>query len=165
MNARYVSVLAETPVLVAIDIILSNNLSGLPVVDKTGVLIGILTKYDLIVQRSSINDDTKVRDVMNTDPLTLSEDNSVDEAIQAFAEHHKVDPIPVINSSHKITGVVSRSDMVKLFREFGVMPALGGNSIPAKKETSGLGWIILLTIATVAVLFYYFQIPIQFIWG
>jgi len=117
MNPRVISVLPETSVLVAIDIVLANNFSGVPVTDKNGVLVGILTKYDLINQRNSLRDDTSVGDVMNTDPLVLNENDSVENAARAFSEHHKVDPIPVVNENRRVVGVISRHDMVKMFRE------------------------------------------------
>src|SRR3989344_1371871 len=120
MNSRVISILPETPILTAIDIILSSNFNGIPVTDKSGVLVGILTKYDLITNRASINDDTKVDALMNIDPLVLNEEASVEDAARAFSEHHKVDPIPVVNENRIVVGIISRYDMVKMFREHGV---------------------------------------------
>lgn len=120
MNPRVISILPNTPILMAIDIILSNNFNGVPVTDKDGVLVGILTKYDLIVRKSSIFDDTKVGDVMNNDPLFLLDNANLQDAITAFAEHHRVDPIPVVDHNKKVVGIISRFDMVKLFKEYGV---------------------------------------------
>ncbi len=56
-----------------------------------------------------------VGDVMNKEPLTLNENATFDEIIKAFREHHRVNPIPVIDSQKKLVGVVSRFDVVKLF--------------------------------------------------
>ena len=120
MNPRVISVLANTPILAAIDIVLSNNYNGVPVVDRTGALVGILTKYDLIINRASIRDDMKVGDLMNNDPLVLTENMTVEDAVAAFTEHHKVDPIPVVDMDKKVIGVISRYDVVKLFRQYGM---------------------------------------------
>ena len=120
MTPEVMSVLPDTLILTAIDIILTNRYNGLPVTDKTGVLVGILTKYDLIIKRGYIRDDSKVSDVMNTDPFVLQDSATVEEAVNAFVEHHRIDPIPVINANRKIIGIISRADMVKLFKEYGV---------------------------------------------
>ena len=157
MSSRVISVLPGTPVLMAIDIILSNNFNGIPVVDKSGVLVGILTKYDLISKRSSLRDDMKVEDIMNGEPLVLGEDQTVDDAIRAFAEHHKVDPIPVIDSDKKLVGVISRYDMVKMFKEYGVSFYSGSNPAPVKVGgNNNIVPVIVVGLVVLALVIYYF---------
>lgn len=159
MNSRVISVLSETSVITAIDIILSNNYNGIPVVDKSGVIIGIVTKYDIISKRGSLRDDSKVVDVMNNDPLTLSEDMTVEDAIQAFAEHHRVDPIPVVDMEKKVIGVISRYDMVKLFKEYGLAFTSGGKeaelSVAVKKNYSYI-WFLAVLAGLVGAVYYFF---------
>ena len=58
----------------------------------------------------------KVRDVMNTDPLTLSLDAPFPEAVKTFRDHHRVNPIPVIDAEKRVVGVLSRFDVLKPFR-------------------------------------------------
>lgn len=159
MNSRVISVLPDTSIKAAIDILLGNNFNGLPVTDKNGTIIGILTKYDIIVNRASINDETKVQDLMNTEPLVLYENMTVDDAIRAFSEHHKVDPIPVIDSEKKVVGVISRFDMVRMFREYGVAfnakddkPAVSKGKSPAP-----VFLIVVLIIAGLLAGVYYFR--------
>src|SRR3989338_1060807 len=108
MNPGVISVLPDTSVLTAIDIILTNNFNGIPVTDKNGVIVGIVTKYDLIIKRGYIHDDSRVGDVMNNDPLVLRDSATVEEAVSAFTEHHRVDPIPVVNIERKVVGIISR---------------------------------------------------------
>lgn len=134
MNPQVISVLSNTPILIAIDILLNNNHNGIPVTDKEGVLVGILTKYDLIIKRGYIRDDTKVGEVMNKDPLFLRDTASIEDAIQAFSEHHKVDPIPVVSMDNKIVGMISRYDMVRLFKEYGL--SFDNSSVGTKKKQS-----------------------------
>lgn len=166
MSSKVISVLAETPIMIAMDILLSNNYNGISVTDKNGVIVGILTKYDLIIKRDSIKEDTRVKDVMNLDPLILTEDDTVDDAIRAFSEHHKVDPIPVVNSDRKVIGIISRYDMVKLFRDYGVLPVSGNKDTPEPaRRGMGLVWIILLTVLGLVGLFYFLDIPLSFIFG
>lgn len=158
MNPRVISVLPETSVITVIDIILSNNFNGIPVVDKKGILVGIVTKYDIISKRGSLQNDSKVSDVMNSDPLTLSENMTVDDAIRSFTEHHKVDPIPVVDMDGRVIGVISRYDMVKLFKEYGLAFASGNkdNKPVAVAGNNTLFWWLLAVPAVLAGAVYYF---------
>ena len=169
MNSKVISVLSNTPILVAIDIILTNNFNGMPVTDKEGKLIGILTKYDLILKRGQITDEMKVGDIMNTEPLFLEEKMTVEDAVKAFSEHHKVDPIPVVNVDKKVIGIISRYDMVKLFREYGVCSSSRPHSLPnsqavntsqidnSEASRNNISWgLIIVAIALLSVTIYYF---------
>ena len=52
---------------------------------------------------------------MNNDPLTLSAETSIEEATRTFAEHHSVNPIPIIDVWRKVVGILSRSDIIKFY--------------------------------------------------
>jgi hypothetical protein len=52
---------------------------------------------------------------MNAEPLTLPDGATVQEGMKAFADHHRVNPIPVIDANKKVVGVLSRSDIIKMF--------------------------------------------------
>ena len=141
MTKDVISVHPETPLIEAAKIIAAHNFDGVPVVDEGSKLVGILTEYDLISKNSAVHLPTfqfifqnlkvfgqdrsrfqkeveevanlRVKDVMNTDPLTLSEDATYEEAVAAFRDHHRVNPIPVIDKDRKVIGVVSRFDVLK----------------------------------------------------
>lgn len=145
MSRQVVAVRPETPVLEAHEVISKHAFDGVPVVDAENRLVGILTEYDLVVKGSSLHLPTfqkilselpvyrkdrsrfrnevkeltalTVRDVMNPDPLTLAEDATFEDVVAAFRDHHRVNPIPVIDSERKVVGVVSRYDVLKLFGE------------------------------------------------
>ena len=141
MTAKVISVRPETPLMEAAELLAKHGFDGVPVVDDGGKLVGILTEYDLISKGSAIHLPTfqkliqnmgvygkdkshfkndfkdiaalKVKDVMNDDPLTLPEDASYEDAVAAFRDHHRVNPIPVIDNERKVVGVVSRFDVLK----------------------------------------------------
>lgn len=152
MNPRVISVLSDTPIVTAIDILLTNNFNGIPVTDKSGTIIGILTKYDIILKRSAVRDDTKVKDLMNDDPLVLAESMTVEDAVKAFTEHHKVDPIPVVNQERKVIGIISRYDMVRMFREYGTVFNTKDDKFIAKKGSNLTPWAIILVTITVGLI-------------
>ncbi len=140
MTKKVVVVEPETSLMEAVNVLLKHSFTGLPVVDG-GIVVGVITEYDMILKGSSIHLPTllrlmneidiykknsdpikndiakilnlKVRDVMNNDPLLLSEGASIMEVVNTFTEHHTVNPIPIINSAKQLVGIISRSDTLK----------------------------------------------------
>lgn len=143
MTRTIVAVRAETSLLDAAEMIEKHGFDGLPVTKANGELVGILTQYDLISndqamhlptlqkiiknlnvdkrERSDFAADTEglvkltVADVMNTDPLTLRPDAPLFDVIAMFRDHHRVNPVPVIDEHRHVVGLVSRYDIIKLF--------------------------------------------------
>ena len=131
------------PLLEAASIMLQGGFTGVPVLDSQRKVVGILTEYDLLTKGSSIHLPTflklmkefevykkdqsliagdlkkilelKVQDVMNDDPLVLHPETSLEEATRAFAEHHKVNPIPIVDQNNVLVGLLSRFDVVKFY--------------------------------------------------
>jgi len=144
MTTRVVTVLPNTPVLEVARMLGEHKFDGLPVVDVDNRLVGIINEYDLLSKGSAIhlptlnmvlknlsridkdNDrygdgfrkifDLKAEDVMNDDPLTLDETATFEDAVVLFTEHHRVNPVPVIDRDRRILGIVSRYDILKVFR-------------------------------------------------
>lgn len=143
MTPEVVAVKPEDSVVYAAKLLYEYNFSGLPVADDNGRAVGIVTEYDLISKgqalhlptlinvlgnievykkdNSLVKDDLKrmmilkVKDIMNADPLTVQEESPMELLIELFSRHHRVNPILVINREDKLTGVVSRFDVVKFF--------------------------------------------------
>ncbi|PIR87405.1 MAG: hypothetical protein COU11_00560 [Candidatus Harrisonbacteria bacterium CG10_big_fil_rev_8_21_14_0_10_49_15] len=141
MTKEVVSVYPETPLHEAAALITKHHFTGMPVVDAEGKLAGILTEYDLISGDSAIHLPTlhkvltglnvfgkdkaefsedveavmklTVADAMNKDPLTILPETTFEEAVKTFQEHHRVNPIPVIDADRKVLGVLSRFDVVR----------------------------------------------------
>src|SRR3989344_696622 len=116
MTKEVVSVDPEVPLFEAAKILSDHNFNGAPVVDKENKLIGILTQYDLISQGSFIHLPTLQK--ILKDINVFGQDKShfkkeFEDVVTAFREHHRVNPIPVINSEGKVVGIVSRYDVLK----------------------------------------------------
>ena len=141
MTKEVISVYPDTPLLDVAKALAEHNFDGVPVIDKDNKLVGLVTEYDLINKTSAVHLPTlqvilrnlpqfkqeeahfqqeilslKVTDIMNNDPLTLTPDTSYDDVIKLFREHHRVNPIPVIDENHKVVGVISRFDVLRPFR-------------------------------------------------
>lgn len=59
------------------------------------------------------------KDVMNKEPLTLQYSDTYETAMKLFSEHHRVNPVPVIDEENVVVGIISRYDMLKLLRLYG----------------------------------------------
>ena len=130
----------DTPILDVAKLLAEHNFDGVPIIDSDNKLVGIVTEYDLINKTSAVHLPTlqvvlknlpqfkkeeahfqqeilslKASDIMNKEPLTLDPDISYDEIIKLFREHHRVNPIPVIDKDHKVLGVISRFDVLRPF--------------------------------------------------
>ena len=140
MTKEVVAVHPETPLLEVAKILAEHNFDGVPVVDNENRVVGIVTEYDLINKTSAVHLPTlqvilrnlpqfkkeeahfqeeilelKVMDIIYKEPLCLAPDVPYDEVIKIFREHHRVNPIPVIDADKKILGVISRFDVLRPF--------------------------------------------------
>ncbi|MGG7178158.1 betaine/proline/choline family ABC transporter ATP-binding protein [Clostridium paraputrificum] len=100
-------------ILQAIEMMKSNKVDSLLVVDKDNTLIGLATLKEI---RRSIPLDTKLRDVMEEDIVSVNEeDNLVD--ILSLINEHSYGYLPVVNENKKLTGLVTRSSLISVLSE------------------------------------------------
>jgi CBS domain-containing protein len=120
-------------------LLIENKISGVPVVDKDGKLVGIATEGDLIVKDSDLHFPsyfklldsiiyleslnkfktslkkylgTKVSDVMTTDIKTVKEDTPVSDAANLMIRHN-INRLPVLDNKGEMVGIITRADIVK----------------------------------------------------
>ncbi|MEW1957180.1 IMP dehydrogenase [Kineococcus sp. NPDC059986] len=86
------------------------RISGVPVVDPDGTLVGIVTNRDLRFE----SDFTRpVRDVMTKAPLvTAPVGVSTDDAMQLLRQH-KIEKLPIVDARGRLTGLITVKDYVK----------------------------------------------------
>ena len=142
MTRDVVSVKPDTLVSDVIKLLAERGFNGVPVVNGENELVGLITEYDLLSQDSSVyfsplsrlfdelkkyrEDEKKIRekmkqmlssqvkDIMNDNPIALFESNTLLEAARLFMIHHRINPIPVTNEFGKLTGILSRNDLIRL---------------------------------------------------
>ncbi|MFC5380127.1 IMP dehydrogenase [Aquipuribacter nitratireducens] len=86
------------------------RVSGLPVVDGAGVLLGIVTNRDLRFE----SDNTRcVRDVMTRMPLVTAPVGTSPEAAMALLARHKVEKLPLVDDSGRLRGLITVKDFTK----------------------------------------------------
>ncbi len=92
------------------------RVSGLPVVEGDGRLIGIITNRDMRFVAPVDKSTTLVRDVMTRMPLiTAPTGIDPDGAIEIFAKH-KIEKLPLIDANGKLTGLITVKDFDKTER-------------------------------------------------
>ena len=92
----------------AAHLLYSQRISGAPVVDADGRLIGIITEADII---SKVNrDGLRVADIMSHELIVVNEESDVGEIAMLLTER-KIKRVPVVENG-KLVGIVSRADIV-----------------------------------------------------
>lgn len=88
------------------------RISGLPVVDGNGDLIGLITKRDIYGQCANQYELMKVRvdEVMQTKVLAVEPGDSLNMAVSVMLEN-RVNRLPVV-SAGRLVGVITRTDMI-----------------------------------------------------
>ena len=86
------------------------RISGLPVIDDQGYLIGIVTNRDM---RFEDDPNRLVRDVMTPMPLVTGYPGIPAEEALARMAKHKIEKLPLVDENNKLTGLFTLKDFVK----------------------------------------------------
>ncbi|MEK7225010.1 MAG: IMP dehydrogenase, partial [Bacteroidota bacterium] len=106
-----VTLLANATIGDALRLMRENKIGGIPIIDKNGKLVGILTNRDLRFEEDMKR---KVSEVMTKENLyTAPEGTDLKKAEQLFKKT-KVEKLPIINKQGKLTGLFTYSDILKL---------------------------------------------------
>lgn len=88
------------------------NMSGFPVVSKTGKLVGFISERDVIAAVSRPHFLNKsARHLMSRKPRTIQDDAPLTHASKIFAEE-KYRQLPVVHNG-KLVGIIARKDVLK----------------------------------------------------
>lgn len=89
------------------------RISGLPVVDEEGTLVGIVTNRDMRFVSGFERKTTLVKDVMTSENLVTAKVGvSAGEVISLFAQH-RVEKLPLLNDDGKLAGLITIKDFDK----------------------------------------------------
>lgn len=118
------------------------DISGLPVIDADGMLVGIITEMDIVSHEIQVDTPTYVpfldaifrmpgdtseddirrvlattaADLMTTPVYSVTVDATVRDVATLMFER-RVNPVPVLDHQNRVVGIVSRSDIVRLIAE------------------------------------------------
>lgn len=141
MTARVISIAPDASVLEAIRVMLQMHISGLPVIDASGTLVGVITEGDFLRRAETgterkrprwlefllgprrMADDYihshagKVEEVMTREPITITEDTSLDEVVRIM-ERRRIKRLPVVRGN-QVVGIVSRANLLHALASIG----------------------------------------------
>ncbi|AZG44939.1 Inosine-5'-monophosphate dehydrogenase [Gordonia insulae] len=86
------------------------RISGLPVVDEVGELVGIITNRDM---RFEVDQSRPVVEVMTKAPLITAQEGVSAEAALGLLRRNKIEKLPIVDGNGKLTGLITVKDFVK----------------------------------------------------
>lgn len=89
------------------------RVSGLPVVEGDGTLVGIITNRDMRFLSQEERATLRVRDVMTTQPLITAPVGIAPEAAVAIFAEHKIEKLPLVGSDGTLRGLITVKDFDK----------------------------------------------------
>jgi len=153
MSTRVISIAPDANVLEAIRLMLQNHISGLPVIDRSGALVGVVTEGDFL-RRTETGTEHKrprwleflmgprrladeyvhtharrIEEVMTRTPVTITEDAALNEAVRVM-ERRRIKRLPVTRGG-QVVGIVSRANLLHALASLGAAA-----SPPAKTDVA-----------------------------
>ena len=134
MSTGVVTVSPDASILEAVRLMLQHKISGLPVVDAAGHLVGIISEGDFLrrtetgterrrprwlefiagpgrlAEEYARSHGRKVEEVMTRDPVTITESTPLEEIVRLM-ERRRVKRLPVMRGG-QLVGIVSRANLV-----------------------------------------------------
>jgi len=130
MSIDVLTVSPEESLKAAARLMVERGVSGLPVVNAEGKLVGIITEADFLEREAdrshrrlldalmhkpdTVSEAETVGQVMSTHPVVIYPEASVTEAARVMSHHH-VKRLPVVNDEGRLQGIISRGDVVTVF--------------------------------------------------
>ena len=119
MSTDVISVAPNSLIEDAIDIMIEHSISGLPVIDDHGRLVGMVSEYDvlnlLLEPPSEVGLVAPVVSFMSRDVVTIPLDTPLD-AIAHMLQTSGLRRLPVVDEG-RVVGIVSRRDLIRVVRE------------------------------------------------
>ncbi|MCP3901412.1 MAG: CBS domain-containing protein [Desulfobacteraceae bacterium] len=134
-----ISLSPETEITKAVEVLLNNHFNGVPVIDESGSLIGVLCQSDLISQKREIPfppiftildgiiplssskklekefqkiSASKVEHAMVTEPVSVQPDTPISDIASLMVEKH-FHTIPVVKEK-KLVGIIGKEDILRV---------------------------------------------------
>jgi CBS domain-containing protein len=129
MTAPAVTVAADRPLTEAVDLMLAKALKRLPVVDKGGRLVGMLSRLDIFktvmreapdwdafrAQDIEVKNLRIVADILRRDTQTVFADTTIDKVIRII-DGNDIQRVAVVNAEGKLLGIIADSDLLHYFK-------------------------------------------------
>jgi CBS domain-containing protein len=139
MTKKVITINQDASIEVLSELLLDNKISGVPVVDNDGKIVGIATEGDIIVKDANLHFPryfklldsiiylesltefknslkkhfaTKVSEIMTSEVVSCTAQTPVDDIANMMVEN-KINRIPVLSAEKKPEGIITRADIVR----------------------------------------------------
>ena len=100
----------EAPLRDALRLMEEFSISGVPVVEATGTLVGIITNRDLVFETDL---DRPIREAMTSEGLVTAPKGTSLEAAEEILREHKIEKLPVVDREGVLRGLITVKDIFK----------------------------------------------------
>ncbi len=94
----------------ALNIMSHYRISGVPIVDENGVLVGILTNRDLRFEEEF---NQPIHEVMTKENLITGRVGTTLEEAKAILQKHRIEKLPLVDESYRLKGLITIKDIEK----------------------------------------------------
>ena len=133
MITKVVTATPSTPFKQLVQLLATNRIGGLPVVDEDGRVLGVVSEGDLLLKQEYPRDHepglaarvlhhanqarargTLARDFMSSPAVTIGEHATLAQAARLMDARH-VKRLPVVDETGRLVGIVGRADLLRVF--------------------------------------------------
>ena len=108
MTTEVISFHEDTPVRDIAECLSSSHITGGPVVNGDGYVVGIVSEVDVFSKHGAV-----ARDIMSPQVISITEETGIDEAARLLAGE-RIRRLPVLKNG-RLVGLISRSDVLEFF--------------------------------------------------
>ncbi|MEM1904837.1 MAG: CBS domain-containing protein [Candidatus Aenigmatarchaeota archaeon] len=99
---------------------LKNKISGLPIIDNSGKIVGIISQTDIVKLSEKYNEKEleklKVNEIIKGKrKLIVARENTSIKRLIKLMIKHDISRIPIVDKEYKVIGIVSKLDILKIF--------------------------------------------------
>lgn len=135
MTKKVITINKDAKLAELVRLLIKNKISGVPIVNEKKELVGIVSEADIIVKVSNLPLplsfsfafldsyesytkstkeylETRVEEIMSTNVKTAREDMPISKVVNIMINNN-INRLPVLNTSNKLTGIITRADIMK----------------------------------------------------
>ena len=95
----------------ALAIMREHRIGGIPVIDDSGLLVGIVTNRDLRFEKQASR---PITELMTSDNLIVTKDGSDLSQAEQILREHRIEKLPVVDDGGQLIGLITYRDIIKL---------------------------------------------------
>jgi len=132
MIVNPITIAPDRPIAEALSLMSRFRISGVPVADAEGKLLGILTNRDLRFEERT---DVKVEELMTRKNLVTVPEGTTLEQAKALLHKHRIEKLLVVDETYRLKGLITVKDIQKMIR----FPLASKDSLGRLRVAAGVG--------------------------